>query len=88
MYDLLDKQGSLAVNVNPVVTVSEIHAKAKDLSDFCNPIRYKPAPKPKKEEPKKEEPPKSEENVDQKSAGDPMQAESTQENTSDPMETD
>jgi heat shock 70kDa protein 4 len=92
MYDLLDKQGSLAVNINPVVTVSEIQAKAKELSDFCNPIRYKPAPKPKKEEPKKEDKPKSEENVDHKTEGDPMQAESSQENlkenTSDPMETD
>jgi len=55
MYEMLDKQGSVAINVDPVVTVAEIHVKSQELTDVCSPIRNKPAPKPKKEEKKPEE---------------------------------
>ena len=86
MYDVLDKQGSLAVNVNPVVTVAEINAKAKELTDTCSPIRHKSAPKPKKEEEKAPEAPEA------KAGGEPMEAEATEVNAeeekSTPMETD
>lgn len=94
MYEMLDKQGSLAVNVDPAVTVAEINAKGNELTAICNPIKHKPAPKPKKEE-KKEEPvpppapaaeqPKPEE-------GEPMETEKEEEkpaeNTGEAMDMD
>lgn len=90
MYDILDKQGALSVNTNPVVTVAEINAKAKELTDTCSPIRHKPAPKPKKEEKKVEE--KAPEVPEPKADGEPMEAEATEVNTeeekSEPMDTD
>jgi heat shock protein 4 len=61
VYDMLDKQGSLAPNVNPVFTVAEINAKSTELTNLSSPIMHKPAPKPKKvEKPKEEEKPKGE----------------------------
>lgn len=48
MYDMLDKQGSLAANVDPAVTCAEINTKSKELTDICSPIKNKPAPMPKK----------------------------------------
>jgi len=56
MYDMLDKQGGLAANVDPVVTCEQIYAKNKELNDVVSPIMHKPKPKPKVEEKKKEEP--------------------------------
>jgi len=55
MYDMLDKQGSLAQNVNPVFTVAEIQSKNKSLVDTISPIMHKPKPKPKVEEKPAEE---------------------------------
>merc|ERR1712137_1216752 len=55
LYEMLDKQGGLAQNVDPAFTAAEVTDKGKGLSNVCNPIVYKPKPKPKKEEPKKEE---------------------------------
>jgi len=58
MYDMLDKQGSLALNVDPVFSVSQINAKSKEVSNLVSPIMHKPIPKPKAEpkpEPKKDE---------------------------------
>ena len=52
---MLDKQGGLEQNVDPAFTVAEVTDKNKGLSNVCNPVVYKPKPKPKKEEPKKEE---------------------------------
>jgi heat shock 70kDa protein 4 len=52
VYDMLDKQGSLPLNVDPVVKVDEINAKSQELTSTCSPIMHKPKPKP---EPKKEE---------------------------------
>jgi heat shock protein 4 len=56
MYDMMDKQGSVPMNGNPVVTVAEFNAKAQELTNTVSPIMHKPKPKPKpKPEEKKEE---------------------------------
>ena len=55
MYDMLDKQGGLAANVNPIVTVEQIYAKNKEVNDCVSPIMHKPKPKPKAEEKKQED---------------------------------
>merc|ERR1712176_1159734 len=54
LYEMLDKQGSLAQNVDPVFTAVEVNEKNKGMSNVCSPIVYKPAPKPKVEIPKEE----------------------------------
>lgn len=79
MYDMLDKQGSLSLSDDPVVTVNDIHAKSKELSDVVSPIMNKPVPKPKKTEEKKaEEAPPAEEKADDAKPSD----------APEPMETD
>lgn len=55
MYDMLDKQGGLAANENPAVTVEGIYGMNKEVNDLVSPIMNKPKPKPKKVEEKKEE---------------------------------
>jgi heat shock protein 4 len=87
MYDMLDKQGGLAANVNPAVTVEQIYGKNKELNDVVSPIMHKPKPKPAKaeekkqdeaaDEPTKEEAPKKEE--EKSDAAEPM-------DTTEPME--
>lgn len=74
IYDMLDKQASLAQNVDPVFTVGDVNSKSTDLTYLCSPIMHKPAPKPKKvdkpkEEPKQEETKKEEEPKE----GEPME---------------
>merc|ERR1712176_253493 len=60
MYEMLDKQGSLPLNVDPVVTVSQIQSNSHGVTNVCSPIRYKKAPPPpKKEAPKENESGKS-----------------------------
>ena len=54
VYDLMDKQGSLALNQDPVLTVADLKSKAKLLKEKCGPVVSKPKPKPPPE-PKKEE---------------------------------
>jgi len=65
MYEMMDKQGSVPANVDPIVKVSEISAKNQELTKVCSAIKHKPAPKvekkkeepaPAKEEKKEEEP--------------------------------
>lgn len=85
MYDMLDKQGSLAQNVNPVMTVADINAKNTSLVNTLSPIMHKPKPKPKAEEKPKEEPKPAEgeapaadapkEGDAEPDAGEPMDAE-------------
>ncbi|XP_041613816.1 heat shock 70 kDa protein 4L [Vulpes lagopus] len=41
----MNAQNKLSLTQDPVVKVSEIVAKSKDLDNFCNPIIYKPKPK-------------------------------------------
>ena len=76
MYDMMDKQGSLALSADPVFSVAEIQAKTSDLTNVVNPIMYKPAPKP--EAPKKEDEPMEKaaenENVEEKKAGEEAEA--------------
>merc|ERR1712238_127017 len=50
MYEMLDKQGSKSITDDPVLTVSEITIKTKELTILINPIMHKPKPKPKKKE--------------------------------------
>jgi heat shock protein 4 len=57
LYGMLDKQGGMAANQDPVLTVALLNSKQKELVDKCKPIMTKKAPKKKKEEPKKEEAP-------------------------------
>lgn len=88
MYDMLDKQGSLAANEDPAVTVDQIYAKNKELNDAISPIMHKPKPKPKVEEKKQEEPAAAEE---QKKEEEPKKEEEEKEkpepmDTSEPME--
>eukprot|EP00970_Alexandrium_tamarense_P011244 scaffold2428_cov168-Alexandrium_tamarense.AAC.3 len=82
MYEMLDKQGGLAANVDPVVTVASIYAKNKEVTDCVSPIMHKPKPKPKVEE-KKEEPAATEQPVTEEpkdeTGAEPM-------DTSEPME--
>ena len=78
MYEMLDKQGGLAANVDPVVTVEEIYAKNKEVIDLVSPIMHKPKPKPKVEE-KKEEEPAPEKKEEEEAKPEPM-------DTSEPME--
>lgn len=55
MYDMLDKQGGLAANVDPAVTVEAIYTKNKEVNDVVSPIMHKPKPKPKVVDEKKQE---------------------------------
>ena len=87
MYDMLDRQGGLAANVDPVVTAEQIYGKNKELNDAVSPVMHKPIPKPKveekKAEEKKEEQSKKEEETKKEGGGggatEPM-------DTSEPME--
>merc|ERR1712224_576632 len=54
LYEMLDKQGSLAQNVDPAFYASEVNEKNKGMSNVCSPIVHKPKPKPKVESPKEE----------------------------------
>lgn len=80
VYDMLDKQGSMAQNVDPAFTIAQVNAKSQELTNTCGPIMNKPAPKPKKEEKPKEEKPTEEapaENmdVDESKEGEKMETE-------------
>lgn len=77
MYDMLDKQGGLAANVDPVVTAEEIYGKNKELNDLVSPIMHKPIPKAKVDEKKQEEETKKEDGGD--GTSEPM-------DTTEPME--
>lgn len=78
MYEMMDKQGSLAANQNPAVTTHEINAKTGELTKIISPIMHKPKPKPKPLEKKTEEEPE---------VKDEMTGEKNNE-SSEPMETD
>merc|ERR1712238_438199 len=68
MYEMLDKQGSKSITDDPVLTVSEITIKTKELTILINPIMHKPKPKPKKEEKKVEEKTEEKKEGDEKAA--------------------
>ncbi|XP_055004353.1 heat shock 70 kDa protein 4a [Boleophthalmus pectinirostris] len=54
MNGKMNQQNSQDLTVDPVVKVTEIHGKAKELYSSCNPVISKP--KPKVESPKEEKP--------------------------------
>lgn len=58
VYDMMDKQGSRAANVDPVFTAADVQAKSTEVTTVCGPIMHKPKPKPL---PKVDTPKKSEE---------------------------
>jgi heat shock protein 4 len=76
MYDMLDKQGGLAANVDPIVTSEQIYSKNKEVNDTVSPIMHKPKPKPKVEEKKEEA---ADETKEEEKTAEPM-------DTSEPME--
>merc|ERR1712038_122045 len=66
MYEAMDKQGSLSLSENPVVTVAEINGKSNEITKIASPIMHKPKPKPKVEE-KTEEKPAADQPAEEKS---------------------
>jgi hypothetical protein len=54
---MMDKQGSMAANVNPAFTYADCQVKSTELTNLCGPIMHKPKPKPppKVDTPKKAE---------------------------------
>ncbi len=94
MYEMMDKQGSLASNQTPAITTAEINAKTNELTKTISPIMHKPKPKPKPEEKKESEEPKTAEESEKKPAdsAEPMETDETKpENPpaeSEPMETE
>jgi heat shock 70kDa protein 4 len=92
MYDMLDKQGGLAQNQDPALTVASLKTKNMELTMTCSPIMNKPVPKKPKEEPKKEETPATpatanDDNEDMPDL-DPMETESPQANGEAKMDVD
>ena len=53
LFDMLDKQGALGRNVDPLLTCDMVSVRMKELFSKTNPIMTKPKPKPK-EEPKED----------------------------------
>merc|ERR1712032_989200 len=47
LYDMLDKQGSLGLDVDPIFSSADVSAKNREVSNICSPIVHKPKPKPK-----------------------------------------
>ncbi|XP_061558352.1 heat shock 70 kDa protein 4a [Phycodurus eques] len=52
MNNKMNLQNNKDLTLDPVVKVSEIHAKSKELYSACNPVLSKPKPKPKVDPPK------------------------------------
>jgi len=73
MYSMMEKQGDLALNVNPCVKSVDIMAKSRELQTACNPIMNKRPPPPPKKEAKKEETPSKTEGNDDTMDVDPKQ---------------
>lgn len=67
MYEAMDKQASLNLSDNPVVTVTEINAKSNQITKTVSPIMHKPKPKPKVEEKPAEDKPAEEKPAEDKS---------------------
>lgn len=63
VYDMLDQQGSLSNESDPILKVGDINAKLNELHNVVGPVMKKPKPiPPKVEENKKEEESKASEN--------------------------
>lgn len=50
MYEMMDKQGSLQLFDDPILTISSLQMKVAELNNVCGPVMRKPAPIKKKEE--------------------------------------
>lgn len=87
MYDMMDKQGSVALNVDPLVTVAEINAKVKDLTNVVSPIMHKPKPKPKKEAPASDEKKEEAAKDEQKDKSESMETDEKPAAGTEPMDT-
>jgi len=88
LYEMLDKQGSLAQNVDPAFYASEVNEKNKGLSNVCSPIVHKPKPKPKVEPPKGEGKTEASPTADADSEKEPVPMETEGEKKNDKMEVD
>merc|ERR1712078_799449 len=49
LYDMLDKQGGLGLDVDPIMTSTEVNAKNQEVANICSPVIHKPKPKQKEE---------------------------------------
>jgi len=85
LYEMLDKQGTLAQNVDPAFYTFEVNDKNKGMSNVCSPIVHKPKPKPKVEPPKEEEKSAA---TDPAKESVPMETEEAGEKKEDTMEVD
>jgi len=45
IYEMLDKQGALPLNVDPLLRTVDIHDKSRGLASTISPVQNKPAPK-------------------------------------------
>lgn len=93
LYEMLDKQGSLAQNVDPAFCVADVNSKNKGLSNVCSPIVHKPKPKPKVEPPKEDPKPAADADAPAPEAEKaaepvPMETEEPGEKKEDKMEVD
>ena len=92
MYETMDKQGSIGLNQDPVVSTVEINTKTNELTKAISPIMHKPKPKPKPVEKKEEEKPADEKPAEKGEkpapAAEPMETEETPEegDKAEPME--
>ena len=85
MYDMLDKQGSVPVTADPVVTVAQINTKVQELMRYVTPIMNKPKPAPAA--PKKEEVKEGSENASSEPAADTTTSDMDVETTAESNET-
>jgi heat shock protein 4 len=84
VYEMMDKQGALPANVNPVFAVAECRTKSVDLTNLCGPIMHKPKPKPLP----KVDPPKPAEAPAEKKDGEPMETDEAPAENGEKMETE
>eukprot|EP00536_Pseudo-nitzschia_multiseries_P014372 jgi/Psemu1/327522/estExt_fgenesh1_pg.C_6940007 len=88
LYEMLDKQGSLAQNVDPAFYTADVISKNKGLTNVCSPIVHKPKPKPKPVAPKEEAKPAADAPADKAAEPVPMETEEPGEKKEDKMEVD
>jgi heat shock protein 4 len=87
MYETMDKQGSLPLSQDPIVTVAEINSKTQELTKIISPIMHKPKPKPKPEEKQEEEKPAEESKEETPESMETEDAPATEETKTEPMDT-
>ena len=100
LNEICEAQKGLALNVDPVITIQKLKEERKSVISFCKPIVNTPKPIPVVE--KKEEEEEEEEDIDTSNTGtaegtaegtsestaEGINAESTAEGKSDPMDVD